>query len=68
MTKSRDSPIFGASRLSSRAQSAWKVESQTPFESAPINASTRSRISPAALLVKVTASTLSGSAWPSPMR
>ena len=31
MTKSRDNPIFGASRRSSRAQSAWKVDSHTPL-------------------------------------
>ena len=31
MTKSRDRPICGASRRSSRAQSEWNVESQTPL-------------------------------------
>ena len=35
MTKSRDSPIAGASRRSSRAQSEWKVESQTWRQSSP---------------------------------
>ena len=30
MTKSRDSPISGASRRSRRAQSEWNVESHTP--------------------------------------
>ena len=30
MTKSRDSPMCGASRRSSRAQSEWNVDSQTP--------------------------------------
>ena len=38
MTKSRDSPIFGASRRSSRAHSAWNVDSHTPFASSPISA------------------------------
>ena len=33
MTKSRDRPILGASRRSSRAHSAWNVDSQTPFAS-----------------------------------
>ena len=60
MTKSRESPIFGASRRSSRAHRAWNVESQTPFEPRRSSASTRSRISPAALFVNVTASTSSG--------
>ncbi len=68
MTKSRDRPILGASRRSSRAHSAWNVDSQTPFASSPINPSTRSRISCAALFVNVTASTWPGSACPSPMR
>jgi hypothetical protein len=31
MTKSRDRPMCGASRRSSRAHSEWKVESHTPF-------------------------------------
>ena len=57
MTKSRDSPMCGASRRSSRAQSEWNVDSQTPFASSPSSDSTRSRISPAALFVNVTAST-----------
>ena len=57
MTKSRDNPIFGASRRSSRAQSAWNVDSQMPSASSPMSAVTRSRISWAALFVNVTAST-----------
>ena len=68
MTKSRDRLIFGASRRSSRAQSEWKVDSQTRLAASPMSASTRSRISCDALLVNVTASTWSGSACPSPMR
>ena len=31
MTKSRDSPMRGASRRSSRAHSEWNVESQMPL-------------------------------------
>ena len=68
MTKSRDRPIFGASRRSSRAHRAWNVESQTPPAFVADQRSTRSRISSAALFVNVTASTSPGSACPSPMR
>ena len=42
-----------------RAHSAWKVPSHSPSTGRPRIAATRSRISRAALLVKVTAST-----WP----
>ena len=41
MTKSRERPIAGASRRSSRAQSAWNVEIHMPPQSAPSSASTR---------------------------
>ena len=49
----------------------WKVPSQSPSTAPPINRSTRSRISRAALLVKVTAKIWLGQArrlnrmWPS---
>ncbi len=62
MTKSRERPIFGASRRSSRAQSEWNVESHTPSAADPMSASTRSRISCDALFVNVTARTCPGSA------
>ena len=52
--------MAGASRRSSRAQSAWNVDTHIPLQSDPSSASTRARISSAALLVKVTASTSSG--------
>jgi hypothetical protein len=65
MTKSRERPICGASRRSSRAQSAWKVEIHIRWQSARSSASTRARISPAALFVKVTARMRSASARPS---
>ena len=61
MTKSRDSPIAGASRRSRRAQSEWNVDTQMPRQSSPTSRSTRSRISSAALFVNVTASTSPGS-------
>ena len=57
MTKSRESPIAGASRRSSRAHSEWNVESQIWRQSSPSSCSTRPRISSAALFVNVTAST-----------
>ena len=60
MTKSRDRPMCGASRRSSRAQSAWNVEIHIPRQSTPSSVSTRVRISSAALLVKVTARIRSG--------
>src|SRR5512145_2507367 len=43
-----------------RTQVEWKVESQTPSASGPSSFATRSRISPAALFVKVTARIASG--------
>ena len=45
-----------------RAAIAWKVPSHTPSAARPIIASSRSRISRAALLVKVTASSSEGNA------
>ena len=57
MTKSRDNPMLGASRRSSRAHSAWKVEIHIARQLVSRSDSTRERISSAALLVKVTAST-----------
>ena len=47
-----------------RAAIAWKVPSHTPSAARPIIASSRSRISRAALLVKVTASNSDGKARP----
>ena len=41
MTKSRDRPMCGASRRSSRAHSAWNVEIHIARQSAPSSASTR---------------------------
>ena len=43
------------------AQKAWKVPTVMPFACAPARWLTRSRISPAALLVKVTARMFTGS-------
>ncbi len=57
MTKSRDRPMSGASRRSRRAHSAWNVEIHIARQLVPSRLSTRVRISSAALLVKVTAST-----------
>src|SRR5687768_15107840 len=68
MTKSRLRPIAGASRRSSRAHSAWKVEIHMRLQSEPASDPTRARISSAALLVNVTARTSHGLAWPSPTR
>src|SRR3989442_4679399 len=50
-----------ASRRGRRAESAWKVPIHNPRGSAPSSAATRARISPAALLVKVTAKIRCGS-------
>ena len=55
MVKSRLRPMLWASRRSSRAHSAWKVEIHIARQSVSSSRSTRSRISCAALLVKVTA-------------
>ena len=68
MTKSRERPTCGASRRRSLAQRAWKVEIHMPDEVVPTSEATRSRISSAALFVKVTASTSAGSAIPLPTR
>ena len=64
MTKSRDRPIAGASRRSSRADSEWNVEIHIREQSACKSADTRVRISSAALFVNVTASTPSAGASP----
>ena len=56
--------MCGASRRSRRAHSAWNVEIHTPRQSSPSSASTRSRISSAALLVKVTATISPGARVP----
>jgi len=51
-----------------RTQAEWKVETKTPPASGPRIFCTRSRISPAALLVKVTARMLSGGIPQVPIR
>ena len=68
MTKSRDRPMAGASRRSSRAHIEWNVETHAPAAASPSSAVTRCCISSAALLVKVTATTSRASAWPAPIR
>ena len=68
MTKSRDRPMAGASRRSNLAHSEWKVDTHMRLQSVPSSASTRPRISSAALLVNVTASTSFGCASPLPTR
>ena len=60
MTKSRDSLMRGPWRRNTRAQKLWKVDIHSRGASEARSASTRSRISSAALFVKVTASTSSG--------
>src|SRR6185436_4301996 len=55
MAKLRVSPRASASRRRMRAPAAWKVATQRRCASGPTSFSTRSRSSPAALLVKVTA-------------
>ena len=56
------------SRRRIRTHSEWKVDSQTPVASAPSSFSTRSRISPAALFVNVTARMHSGAMPQTPTR
>src|SRR5260221_3964723 len=68
MTKSRERPIAGASRRRRRAHSEWKVETHMRPQLSPRSASTRARISSAALFVKVTARISCDCAWPSPTR
>src|SRR6266566_114511 len=55
MAKLRVSPSASASRRRMRAPAAWKVDTQSRCASGPTSFSTRSRSSPAALLVNVTA-------------
>ena len=50
MTKSRDRPMCGASRRSSRAHSEWNVESQTPVATSGRSAPRRARASPGGLV------------------
>jgi hypothetical protein len=61
-------PIFGASRRSSRAQSAWNVESHTPEASSPMRRPTRSRISCGRLVRERDGEDLVRRGVPSPMR
>ena len=56
------------SRRRIRTQTEWNVESQMPVASAPSSFSTRSRISPAALFVNVTARMPSGAMPHAPTR
>ena len=51
-----------------RAQAAWKVMTHIARVRRPTSTSTRSRISAAALLVKVMARISDGWAWPVPTR
>src|SRR6266566_1418197 len=60
MTKSRPSPTFSEYMRRRRAQVAWNVPTHMPRARPPVSFSMRSRISPAALLVKVTARMRSG--------
>ena len=53
-------PMSGASRRSMRAPIEWKVPIHIPDGSSPSKRATRDRISPAALLVKVTARMCAG--------
>src|ERR1700737_3886459 len=55
MAKLRVSPSASASRRRIRAPAAWNVATQSRSASGPTSFSTRSRSSPAALFVKVTA-------------
>ncbi|MDI2023157.1 hypothetical protein PJL18_03705 [Paenarthrobacter nicotinovorans] len=55
MEKFEFRPTLAASRRRIRTQEEWKVEIHMPLARAPTNASMRSRISAAALLVKVMA-------------
>ena len=57
-------PTSSAWPRSMRAAVAWKVPTHQPSTEQPSSAATRSRISRAALLVKVTASTCHGRALP----
>ncbi len=62
MVKLDASPTWSACRRSIRAHRAWKVPSHRPSAGSPRRVATRSRISRAALLVKVTARTWLGKA------
>ena len=55
IVKRRASPSTWPCSRSALAQNAWKVPTVTPFAASPASASSRSRISPAALFVNVTA-------------
>jgi len=55
MTKRRGTPIRSPYIRRRRAHIAWKVPSHRPSARPPRRSSARRRISPAALLVKVTA-------------
>ncbi len=61
MVNLRGRPRAWPCSRSTRAQKAWKVPTVISFAAGPASAATRSRISPAALLVKVTARMLAGS-------
>src|SRR5436309_10224471 len=68
MVKFGPKPNTAASRRNRRADSAWKVPIHRPRGSAPSSAATRARISPAALLVNVTAKMRDGATPRSRMR
>ena len=53
--KSRENPIFSASRRRTRANTLWNVPIHIPLASSPTRSTTRWRISRAALLVNVSA-------------
>ena len=60
--------MAGASRRSSRAHSEWNVDTHAPAAGVAQQRRHALRISSAALLVNVTATTSRASAWPAPMR
>ena len=61
-------PTLAASRRRIRTQALWKVITHIAFARGPTRAATRSRISAAALLVKVIASTWPGCTPRAPRR
>ena len=68
MTKRRPIPIASPSRRRTRAQSAWKVPACTSRPGSPTSEMIRSRSSPAARLVNVTARICHGRTPVTPMR
>ena len=69
MTKSRERPMAGASRRSSRAHSEWNVETHMRLQSAPSSASTRVAHLLGGLVREGDGENLvRAAAWPSPTR